>query len=220
MDSSELTDGVRSNAHRTYLELRERIIQCVIEPSQKLKIADLAAELGVSPGAIREALSRLTTENLVEARDQRGFRAAPISLADLDDLTETRVEIETLAMRKAIAVGDEDWRENVRAAHDAMAAYSGLAHAPKAAELHGRFHDALVSGCASPSLLRIRSGLYEMSQRYRYLATQRSKLERHVHDEHRALAEAVYQRNPDAAAAAIAIHIRTTAAMVRASITI
>ena len=40
---------VRSNAHRTYLELRDRIIQCVIEPSQKIKIADLATELRSAP---------------------------------------------------------------------------------------------------------------------------------------------------------------------------
>jgi len=209
---------IRSNAHRTYLELRDRIIQCVIEPSQKIKIADLASELKVSPGAVREALSRLTTEHLVEARDQRGFRAAPISLADLDDLTETRIEIETLALRKAIALGDENWRLDVRNSHDAMASFPGSPHSPGGAELHARFHNALVAGCGSPSLLRIRASLYEISQRYRYFASQRSRPGRQVDDEHKALAEAVIARDADRAADAIAMHIRTTAEMVKASI--
>jgi len=50
-------------------------------PGAKLPIVKLARDYGVSPGAVREALSRLVSENLVEFNEQRGFRAAPVSRA-------------------------------------------------------------------------------------------------------------------------------------------
>src|SRR5690349_6839687 len=61
---------------RAYEELRADILSCRIPPGAKLKIQDLCTKFSVSLGAIREALSRLTSEGLVTAEPQRGFRAA------------------------------------------------------------------------------------------------------------------------------------------------
>ncbi|MEN3382511.1 MAG: hypothetical protein V7608_2555, partial [Hyphomicrobiales bacterium] len=62
-------------------------------PGEKLPIVKLANSYRVSPGAVREALSRLISEGLVEFNEQRGFRAAPVSRAALMDITRTRVMI-------------------------------------------------------------------------------------------------------------------------------
>src|SRR5215469_10320330 len=101
-----------------YEALRADLLACRIHPGSRLKIQELCARFSVSLGAIREALSRLTSEGLVVAEPQRGFRAAPISAADLTDLTMVRVEIETLCLKRAIAFGDVDWEARlVAAAH-------------------------------------------------------------------------------------------------------
>ena len=86
----------RSQASSAYDTIRSGILSGRHVAGTKLKIQELAADLQVSPGAIREALSRMVPEQLVISRDQRGFVVAPLSVADLEDLTELRCEIDRL----------------------------------------------------------------------------------------------------------------------------
>ena len=89
-----------------YRTLRAAIISCRLRPGEKLVISELCKSLGVSLGAVREALSRLASEGLVIAEPQKGFRVAPISQAELEDLTSTRGIIEGHCIERAIAVGE------------------------------------------------------------------------------------------------------------------
>src|SRR5476651_1653101 len=89
--------------------LRHDLIACRYAPGQKLPILQLAKIYGVSPGAVREALSGLTSEGLVGFNEQRGFRAAPVSQAMLQDITRTRILIDCNALREAIRLGDVEW---------------------------------------------------------------------------------------------------------------
>jgi DNA-binding GntR family transcriptional regulator len=193
--------------------MRDRIVRCEIAPGQKLKIAELAVELGVSPGAMREALSRLIAEHLVAAKDQFGFRATPITAEELDDLTEVRVDIETRALERSIRNGDKRWANEVNQAFKDLK-YSAEPLAGSAAA-HAHFHNMLVSECGSPTLLRIRSALYQSSERYRYFATQHPRTVRNVDDEHRLICEAVLDRDIETATTRLAEHIRTTAVFVK-----
>lgn len=204
---------IRSNAHRAYLIMRQRIVRSEVAAGEKLKIADLAAQLGVSTGAMREALSRLTAEHLVVAKDQMGFRVAPISTEELDDLTSVRIDIETSALQKSMQRGDADWLAAVREAFSNLK-YNSEPHEASALA-HALFHETLVAECGSPTLLRIRKSLYQSSERYRYYAIQRATSKRNVDDEHRVICEAVLDRDEMAATAALADHIRTTARFVK-----
>jgi DNA-binding GntR family transcriptional regulator len=208
----------RPQAPRAYQALRSRIVLGDLAPLTKLKIADLADALEVSPGAVREALSQLATDGLVEARDQRGFRVAAISLSDLDDLTETRVQIEKLALGQAIERGDAAWEAGVRAALTDMAAHPQSPRDLHDAARHARFHAALVAGCGSPTLLRIRSDLYDHAERYRVFAWRRAPAPRQVGDEHTAIANAALARHRPQALKAAAAHIRLTTQMVRVAL--
>jgi len=210
----------RTQARRAYLALRDRILVGALPPLARLKIVDLAAELDISPGAVREALSQLTTDKLVEAQEQRGFRVAPISLEELDDLTQTRIQIESLALRQAIERGDDAWEADLRAAHQAMEAVASGLGGAQGALRHARFHDALVSGCGSPSLMRVRSGLYDLAERYRAFALHGAPTRRPVADEHAAIAAAALSRQPDVAVAAMVHHISFTARLVREALNV
>ena len=86
--------------------LRADILSTRLLPGQKLHIAGLAKQFSVSLAAVREALSRLVADGLVQASDQRGFRVSPVSPADLRDVTQTRVDIEGLALRRSIERGN------------------------------------------------------------------------------------------------------------------
>jgi len=125
---------------------------------------------------VREALSRLTSEGLVVAEPQRGFRVAPISAAELRDLTGVRAHIEGLCLDRAIAVGDVGWGAQL------VAAFHCLSRTPERESddrermseawsvAHAAYHKTLVSACDSPWLLRLRETLYAQSERYRRLS--------------------------------------------------
>src|ERR1700731_5490431 len=87
-------DAVHNLTQRAYEGLRADLLACRIRPGSRLKIQELCDRCSVSLGAVREALSRLTSEGLVVSEPQRGFRAAPVSVADLQDLTMVRIEVE------------------------------------------------------------------------------------------------------------------------------
>src|SRR5712671_6846375 len=104
-----------------YERLRADLLSCRFEPDERLNISELCAAMGVSLGAVREALSRLTAEGLVVAEPQRGFRVAPISAEDLKDLTAVRSEIELLCLKDSIAHGDVRWEAGLVAANHMLA---------------------------------------------------------------------------------------------------
>jgi DNA-binding GntR family transcriptional regulator len=58
---------------QAYNQIRGDILACRLPPGRKLNISEICARLGVSLGAVREALSRLTSEGLVEAEPNKVF---------------------------------------------------------------------------------------------------------------------------------------------------
>ena len=109
-------EGVTTSATRTeqvYEVIRSELLNGVLHPGQKLKMVELTERFGVSQSVVREALTRLTEQGLLIATPQRGFRVRDLSIEDIAELTETRIQIESLALRLAVAarrpaVGDRD----------------------------------------------------------------------------------------------------------------
>lgn len=207
----------RSLTSAVLQKLRADILHCRLMPGQKLLLMPLAKELGVSLAAVREALSRLTAEGLVVAMDQRGFIVSPASISDLVDITEARIDIESAAIRRSISLGDDAWLETVRGAWADLeavaypASYEPSAEYDRWSKVHEHFHFALLSACGSAWLVRFRGLLFELSERYRRLSRLTGATGRDVTSEHRAIVEAVLDRDVDAATACIAVHYRKTA---------
>lgn len=211
---------------RAYKQLRADILACRNAPGEKLVISDLAGSLGVSLGAVREALSRLTSEGLVVSEVNKGYRVAPITKADLEDLTRVRILIEIQCLENAIDHGDLKWESGIVATLFELSRtpLSNSDHPnqmnPDWAVIHARFHEALVAGCDSPWLLRIRDMLYSQSERYRSVSVPLDRMNRDVHSEHRAIADAALARDKAAAAQALRNHLAlTTRILVDSNIT-
>jgi DNA-binding GntR family transcriptional regulator len=205
-----------SMTQAAYERLRADLLACRILPGERLITRDLCERFSVSLGAIREALSRLTSEGLVSAEPQRGFRAAPISPADLADLTLARVELETLCLRRAIAHGDVFWETRlVAAAHHLSRTPPRAPEDPARSneawtEAHCAFHAALVAGCGSQWLLHLQSLLYAQSERYRRLSVPFEMGVRDVQQEHQALLAAALARDADKAVQLLTEHLEKT----------
>lgn len=209
-------DPPASITEAVYRAIRGDLLACRDRPGEKLRIAVLAARHRSSPGAVREALSRLTAEGLVTAEPQRGFQAAPISYEELSDLTVARIEVECICLRMAVSDGDVAWEEGL------LAALHRLSCTPMRppdgqdrlgddwSTAHAAFHEALASGCPSRTLLQVRRQLYAQSERYRQLSIPLAEVKRDLDSEHRALAEAALDRDVLRAVQAMKVHLEET----------
>jgi len=99
-----------------YEVLRAELLHGILRPGQKLRMVELTRRFGVSQSVVREALTRLGEQGLAVALPQRGFRVRALSVADIASLTESRVEIESVALKLAIERGDVYWETGIVAA--------------------------------------------------------------------------------------------------------
>ncbi len=217
------TSGI-TKSHRAYAQIRADILACRLMPGTKLNIAALAGELDVSLGAVREALSMLQSEALVVSEPQRGYTVSPVSPKELADITEARIAIESLCLRTSIERGDLAWESRLVAAWHRLSRLS-QSEAGKEEHLsevwskaHAEFHAELVGACGNDWLLRMRAMLYEQSERYRRMSVPLQTETRDVPAEHKAIFDAVMDRDIERAVTALESHLRKTATIVRASV--
>lgn len=205
-----------------YNQLRRDIIEGVHPPGEKLRVEHLKDQYEVGAGTLREALLLLVTDALVVAQGQRGFRVAPISIADFEDITRTRVLLETEALRQSIALGDEAWEADLVAAfHRLSRAEQKLAdHDANATEewekRNRAFHEALIAACPSRWIRHFQHILYQQSERYRRISLFRQPIARDIHAEHQSIFDATLARDATRATSILTEHIlRTLDAMKR-----
>ena len=206
-----------------YRALRNELIFGRLAPGSRLKTDPIAQKYGVSLAAVREALTRLASEGLVDAEPQRGFSAAVLSAERLQDLTEVRIELERLCITQSIArfnllldvrldeamerlVSTAVFDENRR--HVITDAWS---HA------HIDFHEVLVAGCRNGVLLQMRRQLFDQSEPYRLLSKSLRRQAEDLERDHRPLVEAVHRRDAALASALIIEHIRESTRMLLSS---
>ncbi len=106
-----------SRRELAYHSLRQRLLNGDFAPGTRLGEERLAAELGVSRTPIREALSRLHSEGLVERLPDGGFGPTLINLHLIAELYEIRFALERFALRRTIGSGPAHDEALVRALH-------------------------------------------------------------------------------------------------------
>ena len=222
--SIPLDPSAESFTTRAYHQLRGDVITGLLQPELKLKIDALRRQYGFGASPIREALSLLTSEGLVERHEQRGFRVARASLAEFDDILQMRCWIEKRALRDAIEHGGAQWEDAIVLAHHHLnrlpRASVGVGFGPSAAweVRHKAFHMSLIASCPSPTLRRFADQLYDRNVRYRHLAGPVSYPARNVVQEHSELASAAIERDADFAVSRLEAHYRRTGELLRAAL--
>jgi GntR family transcriptional regulator, carbon starvation induced regulator len=196
--------------------LRQQILNGDIPPGEKLRMETLQREHSLSSSPLREALNRLVAEKLVIADDHRGFRAAPMSSADLNDITGFRLIIEPAALSLSIKNGNDEWEGRVVAAlHRLERVRERISRDEISfnAEWTGRhkdFHTALISAAGAPRLLDACSNLFDQAERYRRFSAMNRTQPRDTGSEHRQLMETALARQVELAVALVREHISRT----------
>ena len=215
----------RSDAERAYVRLRRDLLNGEWLPLERLRPSDLQERLSLGITPIREALTRLAVDGLVQGGSQRGFRARGVSAEELSDLMSTRRELERACLQRAIQHGDAGWEAAIIAAMHMLSRtpFPKSAKDRAAAELwevrHRGFHYALVSACGSAWRLRFWATLTDHSERYRMLRLlhhkEKAAMVRDAAGDHRAIMEAVLARDAVRAGDLMDEHLTATEHAIR-----
>jgi GntR family transcriptional regulator, carbon starvation induced regulator len=195
--------------------IRRDIISGALAPSRRLRAAEMTERYGVSATPLREALQRLAADNLVALGPHLGATVAPVSKRDLTDVYQVREMLEPQMIEQSVRLGDEAWRQKVRATYEAFARVHDAEGKPDRqdphtwAARHRAFHNVLLEACGSTWLLRFVDMLADHSERYRMLSMRRG--ERPSLPEHEDIFQAVAAGDPTAAREALRRHLVGTA---------
>jgi len=200
-----------SIADRAYERMRADIVFGRLAPKARLRLDRLTGTYGASVSTLREILSRLSSEGLVIAEGQRGFRVAPVSPAGFEDVAAMRLLLEIYALPLSFTAGDLEWESQVVAAHHKLAFMERkmLAGDQEGMELWKRydreFHQTLIAACGSQTLLDLYGGVFDQYLRYQMVAVVfRGEI---AAAEHRALLDCALTRNADRACAVLTQHV-------------
>lgn len=210
----------RNLSEEAYDNIRRDILSGTLLPDERLQIDAISDRYGIGAVPIREALNRLSSEGLVARRSHRGFCVASISMSDLEEMVKTRIWLETLALRESITNGTDAWEDRIVVSYHHLA--RTLRRLPEGSEgelseqwedLHKAFHMLLLERCGSSWLLGFCSTLMDQAVRYRNISmnTNPSKQRREgAAAEHKAIMDAVLERNADKACSLLERHYLIT----------
>ncbi|CRK57187.1 Transcriptional regulator, GntR family [Alloactinosynnema sp. L-07] len=140
---------LRDEAYET---LRRAIVDGTLPPGSNLRDADLAEELGLSRAPVRQALTRLAAEGLVESKPQSYTRVAQVVTDDVRDALHLVGGLHELATRAALPRMGEP---QISAMREANAEFSGAINCgdvEAAIAADDRLHAVPVNACGNQAL--------------------------------------------------------------------
>lgn len=187
-----------------YEDLKRRIITCEILPGAQLTEESLCEQLKASRTPVRDAVSRLEQEQLLTIHPKKGIFVNTVSLANVSELFEARLQIEPYAVEHyANRISDEVFAES--------AAYFTVRH-QRGVEQYMKddaFHQMFVNASHNRYLIMFYSTVKDQVMRYRVLSAMESRLVR-TDQEHREVAEQCLRGNWRRAAEAMRYHIENS----------
>ncbi|TAM89188.1 MAG: GntR family transcriptional regulator [Candidimonas sp.] len=102
IDRTEDAQGNSLLRESIYSHLRGKILACELAPGTEIGAAEVAARFKVSKSPVRDALMRLERENLVVTLPRQGYRVAPISQSDVQDMFHLRAAMERACVERIV----------------------------------------------------------------------------------------------------------------------
>lgn len=187
----------------------DAIVRGQIAPGERLREAQLAKEMGISRGVLREAMQRLEARKLVQRTPNIGVQVISLSEDDLQELYAVREALEGMAARLAAQnMDDKDIKElsNIIEKH-------ALSEGVKKGESYFQggdedFHALIAQGSKNSRLVQaLGDEIHHQLRLYRFRSSERRGRTQEALEEHRAVVAAIKARDPDAAEAAMRRHL-------------
>ena len=198
---------VLTDAQRAYSQIRERIITTVLKPGSVIEEAELMVELGLGRTPIREALKLLEAERLVVVSPRRGMFVADVTLTDLRQIEEIRLELDALCVRLAVQHMTSTQLEEMRRLVAELEQGAGQYSQVDLLNLDRRFHALLREACHNRLLEAECKMFFNLSMRIWYLLVDRLTPESLAEDAFTEILAAVETKDVQRADRAMRRHI-------------
>ena len=194
-------------ASMTLEALRERILRGDFPDGDPLRQDALADELGVSRIPVREALRQLEAEGLVTFNPHRGAVVSTLSLEEIQELFELRVDIECELLRRSVPRMSADHLERAIEVLDEFDDALSAEESTRWGPLNWQFHAALYAPANRTLTMGVLQKLHQHSDRYFRMHVLIAHGGPSASKEHRAIVEAVVRKEIDTATELLRAHI-------------
>jgi DNA-binding GntR family transcriptional regulator len=208
-----------SLAERAYQALEEEIVTLAVAPGEAVSEALLAARLGFGRTPVREALQRLARERLVRILPRRGIVVAPVDAREQLRLLEVRREIERLTARAAAERADAAQRGRFRAIADGMDRAAATDDETAFLRLDRALNLLVLEAARNEFAAAAMALMHGLSRRFWFIHWRQAADLAAAARVHAALARAIADGTPEAAAAASDRLLDYIEAFTRATVT-
>jgi DNA-binding GntR family transcriptional regulator len=202
-----------TQSHRAYDVLRELLILRRIPAGERLGESQWSQQLGVSRGALREALSRLHSEGLAVEGAKCGYFVPSYTPEELDEITEVRVMVETGAISQIIRA-ERNRGDHMKRLHELCDELEWILdrdYGIEIAEPDHRFHEALAELSGNRRLILLHRCLPQtIGSDPRARTVDRAVQARQVLEDHRAILHALRRGRVESARQVLRRHYDTS----------
>ncbi|WP_036534260.1 GntR family transcriptional regulator [Oceanobacter kriegii] len=200
-------------AEKVFADVTTEIVRGERKPGERISEQMLVEKYGGSRAPMREAIQKLEARHLVVRIPHAGARVVSLSLAELRDIYEVRVELESMACRLAAERMTDDeiaeLQQLLKNHEDSIEAEQGMAYYQKAGDLD--LHYRLIRGSKNERLHQMLCGeLYHLVRMYRYQTSTSEKRPLQALQEHQRIVEAIAARDAELAELLMRRHIQTS----------
>jgi DNA-binding GntR family transcriptional regulator len=137
-----------------YEALREAILLRRLQPGQRIVEAEIARQMGISRGPIREAVRQLEQEELVEYHPRRGVVVARLTREAVQDTYAVRAELDGFAARLAASRLTDEQLAQLDGLIATMRREAGEGHNERLLNTDVEFHRCIYLVAGNKVLLR------------------------------------------------------------------
>lgn len=184
----------QSLANQVYETIERNILNGVYSKGEVISEMKLSEELGVSRTPIREAMTRLETERLIETTST-GTVVVGITDKDVRDMFQVKLHLDPLIMKMAATNISAHALEMLKENLEQQEFYNKKGNTEKLRDLDTEFHDIIYAESRSPILQHILTGIHHKLLKYRKASLDKSDRSDHSVEEHEAIFEALAARD-------------------------
>ncbi|GHD20679.1 GntR family transcriptional regulator [Tianweitania populi] len=150
----------KSLSGQIYGQLRHQLMAARLQPGARLKIRELARNLGTSETPVREALLQLVRDGALEMKPGYYIRVRRLTLREYVELREIRLMLEPHAAVKALPNIDEAFIDHLETVHETLIRAELEKDYPAALLANYEFHFSVYRRSEMPQLIEILERLW------------------------------------------------------------
>ena len=196
-----------------YQSIKDQILSCKIRPGEKINIDKYAVTLGISATPIREALSKLQQEGLVQYVPRTGWKISKISQHEFQDLREVKALMEiTISLRALPYIKSKDIPKlvllNNQMRDIVTEAKDGKPDLEKLLIANDRFHMYIFNFCPNDIMKGILQQSWNNLKYARLVWISSNEFLMHFYEEHNEIIRAIKNQDADALRKAVENHLQ------------